>query len=740
MEEGGNLRKGILERMRLPGYRPLNKGELARELALKADQRTDLRAELAALEREGLVVRGKKARYRLREQERNLLSGVLRFQPRGAAWFYPDPQDPANLASGIDLERFKRIHVGAQKTSVALDGDRVALRIERLGPPVWWKHARHKKKSLDAPGAEDQASGRVERILERRSGVVVGTLIERGGFIYANPDDQTLPSTIELENSAGGESGQKVAVRLLEWDSRQVAPRGEILEVLGWPDEVGVDIRGIILRHGLREEFPGEVLREAEQISLAADDEASRGRVDWREKVVITIDPADARDFDDAISVRRLADGWELAVHIADVSHYVKPGTAIDHEARKRGNSTYLVDRVLPMLPEQLSNGICSLVPGEDRLTRCAVMHFDRKGTMVRSRFEQAIIRSHCRLTYDDAQTVLDAGGEETGVVLNEIEALLNECWALAGVLRRRRFSEGALDLDFPEVRMELDELGRATGYRRNEYNESHQLIEEFMLVANEAVARAVKNAMRPAIYRVHDDPDHDKIHEFAELARMHGYEPGDLLNKKHIQKLLSECRGHPEEHAIKLGLLKSLKRASYRDEPLGHYGLSKVDYCHFTSPIRRYADLIVHRAIDPLLLNPPEEGSASRMTRGQCAEIAGHISTSERTSASAEVESHRLKMLEWLTLSMRSTDPPIFEAVITDVRQIGLMVEALDILQRGLIRRDHFPAGSWRLERHRMRYATTTGAELCLGELVRVRVAHVNVERQQVDFCLVED
>ena len=510
--------------------------------------------------------------------------------------------------------------------------------------------------------------------------------------------------------------------------------------MLGWPDEVGVDIRGIILRHGLREEFPGEVLREAEQISLAADDEASRGRVDWREKVVITIDPADARDFDDAISVRRLADGWELAVHIADVSHYVKPDTAIDHEARKRGNSTYLVDRVLPMLPEQLSNGICSLVPGEDRLTRCAVMHFDRKGTMVRSRFEQAIIRSHCRLTYDDAQTVLDAGGEETGVVLNEIEALLNECWALAGVLRRRRFSEGALDLDFPEVRMELDELGRATGYRRNEYNESHQLIEEFMLVANEAVARAVKNAMRPAIYRVHDDPDHDKIHEFAELARMHGYEPGDLLNKKHIQKLLSECRGHPEEHAIKLGLLKSLKRASYRDEPLGHYGLSKVDYCHFTSPIRRYADLIVHRAIDPLLLNPPKEGSASRMTRGQCAEIAGHISTSERTSASAEVESHRLKMLEWLTLSMRSTDPPVFEAVITDVRQIGLMVEALDILQRGLIRRDHFPAGSWRLERHRMRYATTTGAELCLGELVRVRVAHVNIERQQVDFCLVED
>lgn len=740
MEEGGGLRERILARMRLSGYQPSNKGELARDLRIQADERAQLRTELAALEREGVVVRGKKARYRLREQEGNLLSGILRFQPRGSAWFYPDQQDPANMASGIDLERFRRIHVSAQKTSVALDGDRVALRIERLGPPVWWKHARHKKEALDAPGAEDQASGRVERILERRSGVIVGTLIRRKGFIYVQPDDRSLPSTIELDDCAGGESGQKVAVGLGAWDSRQVAPRGEVLEILGWPDEAGVDIRGIILRHGLREEFPGEVIREAEHVPSTVRDGALQGRVDWRQEVVITIDPADARDFDDAIWVRKAGDGWELAVHIADVAHYVRPDTAMDREARERGNSTYLVDRVLPMLPEQLSNGICSLVPGEDRLTRCAVMRVDRSGKMVLSRLERAVIRSHRRLTYEEAQGVLDAGGKEPEAVLSETEALLRECWKLAGILRKRRFSEGALDLDFPEIRMELDDLGRAVGYRRNDYNESHQLIEEFMLVANEAVARAVKNAMRPAIYRVHEDPDHDKIHEFTELARMHGYEPGDLLNKKHIQRLLDECRGHPEEHAIKLGLLKSLKRASYREEPIGHYGLSKVDYCHFTSPIRRYADLIVHRAIDSLLVNPPGEGSGGRASRAQCAEIAGQVSTSERTSASAEVESHRLKMLEWLTLSMHSADPPVFEAVITDVRKIGLMVEALEILQRGLVRRDHFPAGSWRLERHRMRYANAGGGELVLGQLIRVRVAAVNMERQQVDFHLLED
>ena len=725
--------------MHLAAYRPKNKGEIAQELGLSAEQRPDLRAELASLEREGTVVRGKKARYRLREQEGNHLAGTLRFKPRGAAWFYPDPQDPANAASDIDLERFKRIHVSAQKTSVALDGDRVILSVERLGPPIWWKHARHKKRDLDAPGAEDHASGRVERILERRSGVVVGTLIERRGFIYVQPEDQSLPSTIELDGCAGGESGQKVAVRLLEWNSRQVAPKGEVVEVLGWPDDPGVDIRGIILRHGLREEFSSEVLEEAERVSSNVDSESLQGRVDWREAVVVTIDPADARDFDDAIWVRKMDDGWELAVHIADVAHYVRPDTAIDLEARKRGNSTYLVDRVLPMLPEQLSNGICSLVPGEDRFTRCAVMRFDREGKMVLSRLERAVIRSRSRLTYDEAQAILEKRGEEDGAIPDEVEVLINQSWELAGILRQRRFAEGALDLDFPEVRMELDAHGRAAGYRRDDYNESHQLIEEFMLAANEAVALAVKNSMRPAIYRVHDDPDHDKIHEFAELARMHGYEPGDLLNKKHIQRLLDDCRGHPGEHAIKLGLLKSLKRASYREDPLGHYGLSKSDYCHFTSPIRRYADLVVHRAVDPLLTNPGE-GSGRRITQSQCAEIAGHISTCERTSASAEAESHRLKMLEWLTLGMHSSNPPVFEAVITDVRQIGLMVEALDILQKGLVRRDHFPPGSWRLERHRMRYVTAMGGELLLGQLVHVQVAHVNIERQQVDFILVEE
>ncbi len=736
MGEAGGLREKVLEVMHSPGYRPSNKGELARDLELGSHLRADLRSELAALEREGVIVRGKKARYRLREQEQNLLSGILRFQWKGSAWFYPDQHDPANLASGIDLKRFSRIYVGARKTSVALDGDRVALRVERLGPPVWWKHARHKRQSLELPGAEDQATGRVERILRRRSGTVVGTLMERKGFVYVQPDDESLPSTIELNSAGGGQSGQKVAVRLLEWDSRQTAPRGEVSEVLGWPDEAGVDIRGIILRHGLREGFPEEVQAEAKKVSSTIHPEVLEQRSDWREKLVLTIDPDDARDFDDAICVRKLEDEWELAVHIADVAHYVKPGTALDLEARQRGNSTYLVDRVLPMLPEELSNGICSLVPSEDRLTRCVIMRFDRQGRMTRTRFEEAVICSRSRLTYGEAQEMLERGegGEDSS--RREIVEALTMCWELAKLLRQRRFEQGALDLDFPEVRMELDVSGRPTGYRREDYNESHQLIEEFMLAANEAVARAVKNAERPAIYRVHEEPDHDKLFEFAELARTHGYEPGDLVNRKHIQKLLRACRGEPEEHSIKLGLLKSLKRASYREEPLGHYGLSKTDYCHFTSPIRRYADLVIHRTLEPLMENSPGGGHGGA-TQVQCREISDHISTTERTSASAETESHRLKMLEWLLLAVDDFDPPIFDAVITDVRRIGLMVEVIEILQRGLIKRDDFPVGDWRLESHRMRYVTARGDELALGQIVSVRVTRVNMERQQVDFVL---
>ncbi len=735
--EPDGLRERLLGMMREPGFRPRNKGELSRDLELRPGQRAALRAELARMEREGVIVRGRKGRYKLRENDRDLLVGTLRFQPRGDAWFYPDPRDEANRAGGIDLDRFRRVYVPARKSSVALDGDRVALRIERSGPPRGRRRGGRRSAIPADEAADEQAAGRVERILARQSGVVVGTYMEGRGFSYVQPDDPVLPPTIELEESGEARRGQKVAVELLEWDSRDVAPRGRVAEVLGWPGEPGVDILGIIRRHGLRTAFSEDVLEAARAAPKHVAPGEIEGRVDWRDRLVVTIDPPDAMDHDDAICVRRHEDGWELAVHIADVAHYVKPGKPLDREARERGNSTYLVDRVLPMLPPELSNGICSLVPHEDRLTCCAVLRINAAGKVTGARFEKAVIRSGARLNYDEVQEMIESAAGAPDDPADGIAGMLAEAWKLAALLRRGRFQQGALDLEFPEIRVEVDDLGRPTGYRREEYNESHQLIEECMLAANEAVARAVRNAGRPAIYRVHEDPEPDRLAEFAELARSHGYAPGDLSNRRHIQELLDEARGRPEEHAIKVGLLKSLKRAAYREEPLGHYGLAKGDYCHFTSPIRRYADLVMHRALEPLLANPPPE--LDRLPHvAKCAEIADHISTTERTSASAETESQRLKLLEWLQRTARDPHPPVFEAVITEVRRIGLVVEAMDILQKGLIKREDLPAGRWDFDAHRQRYTGWGGEELALGEVRRVVVARVDIENQFIDFRII--
>ena len=751
------LRGQVLALMGRRDYQPRTKGEMSRELELHADRRSELRAVLAHLEREGVVVRGGKGRYKLRKHERNLLVGTLKMRLSGGAWFFADQQDEGNLASGIDLDKYRRILIPAQRTSVALDGDRVQARIDRLGPPDWKRHKKGKrggKKGVkELPGAEAEAIGRVDRILERRSGVVVGTYLKKGKFASVTPDDEHLPRSIALAEETSARLGQKVAVELIDWDRRDAPPRGRVVKILGWPGDPGVDILAIIEAHGLRREFPDEVLVAARAVPDMIPEEELAGREDWRNKFVITIDPEDAKDFDDAIDVRKLEHGWELAVHIADVSHYVKPDGPLDQEAVERGNSTYLVDRVLPMLPPELSNGICSLRPQEDRLTCVAVMKFNAKGEMGKTRFGKAVINSKARLTYEEAQALLVAaevadpeeGGEEGQAARlegmadrKEVGAAVTGAWELARILRRRRFRNGALDLEFPEIRVVLDDAGIPTGYKREDYNESHQLVEECMLAANEAVAGAIKNGQRPGIYRVHEEPDVEKLFEFGELARSHGYAPGDLTNKKHIQRLLDAVRGKPEEHAMKLGLLKSLKRAAYSLEPLGHYGLSKTDYCHFTSPIRRYADLIVHRSLEPLLGNPPEV--MDRLpSKAHCAEIASQISDTERVSASAEDATRRLKMMEWLKICSERVNPPVFRAVITDVKRIGLMVEATEILQRGVVKREEFSRGSWRLEAHRMRYVSRDG-ELALGQVIQVVVENVNMERQFVDFRIVEE
>ncbi len=728
------------------GDQGADKMEIFRLLGVKPKERAAVMRILQEMLGSDLLVMGKKGKFKLKgapaaksasstvaTKSKGLLVGKIRIHASGGAWVYVDREEPANVKTGLPLEGFDRIRIGARSLNTALDGDTVL--VKWLNPPRTAdapnKDKLHaKRKQPKKPAAYDEPTGVVEKIVERRKGAVIGTLRRFRGQWFAETDDINMPGQIQIRDAGTAKEGQKVAVKIVNWDPRFPDPLGEISEVLGWPDDPGVDILGIIEKHGLRVVFSSEVLEESNAVSETIPEEEYARRIDWRDKMVITIDPKDAKDHDDAVWVSRVKDGWKLAVHIADVSHYVKPRSAMDKEAFQRGNSTYLVDRVLPMLPEKLSNGICSLRPNEDRLTKCAVMHFSADGKMISTSFEDAVICSPAKLSYEQAQEML-VGNDKS-----ELAKLVKESWQLAKMLRDLRFKNGALDLDFPEVRVKLDDKKKPIEVVKSAHFETHQLIEEFMLVANEAVAKAIRNAGKPAVYRIHEDPDIDRLNDFAEMATQHGYKPGDLSNKKHIQSLLDKAKGTPEEHAIKLGLLKSLNRAAYSPEPLGHYGLSKENYCHFTSPIRRYADLIVHRALQPLLKNPPKEIDKTP-NFAKTFEISKHISTTERTSAEAENETHKMKMLEYLEMLMQDDDAKPMNAIITEIRPSGLFVEATDLLMKGMVKREDLGGARWWYEANPPRFISGKNKEVRLGQNIQVLVKKVDRDRGLVDFAL---
>ena len=720
MAKAEEMKKRIAALLAKEGGRPLNKSELARELEVSSNNRKKLRETLSEMVEAGEISIGKKGRYGIGHQGRSRsgLLGKIKLTPGGHGWFLPDKNDEGNLATGIDLMEPSRYYVSPRAMDTALDGDIVRVRLV---------------KNDGASREHNDLRARIIEVVERRSGKVTGVFFKKGKYPSVRTEDERLPPSIHIGETMDAKPGQLVAVQITEWAKAKDIPKGNIVSVLGWPGDPGVDVLAIVEQHGINETFPPEVVKAAKKIPLKIPAEEIARREDWRKRDVITIDPKTAKDFDDAILVEKTGKGWRLAVHIADVSHYVKPDSILDLEARERGNSTYLVDRVIPMLPEELSNGICSLVPQEDRLTKCAVMDFDENGRMLKSSFCDAVICTPRKFTYEEAQEILIRPG--SGGKLGEV---IRECWNLASLLRKRRFANGGLDLDMPEVSIILDEKGIPTGYHREEYNESHQLIEECMLAANEAVARAVKNSHRPTIYRVHEDPDPDKLNEFAEMARGYGYQVGDLTNRHHIQKLLDEAKGSLEEPAIKVGLLKSLKRACYLATPDGHYGLAKNDYCHFTSPIRRYADLVMHRALQPLLMNRQEKIDRTPDAK-RCVEIAEHISGTERTSADAETESRRMKMLEWLELDSRKEKPTVFNAIITEVRAMGLFMECTDILQRGLVKREGFPEGRWFYEANSDRFANSRGQALQAGTRLKVVVETVDRIGMKVDFIITD-
>lgn len=705
-----DLRGEILRLVRAPNYRPLDKVEISEALGYGASRRRLVREALREMELSGELARIRKNRYVLPD-EADLVTGLLTVNEAGYAFLTNE------RAGAPDL------FVAAQNTGTAMHGDRVVARII---------HGEDFSRARQL-----RAAGRVIRILARAHETIVGTLQRSDHFLYVVPDDPRLVHNVyvrQLPPAAGRKKvpkpGDKVVVRVAEWKSRHVSPEGEIIEVLGARDAPGVDMLSIIRKYHLPLEFPVAVLKEAEAVSDKIGPDAIRDRQDLREHLIFTIDPDDARDFDDAIEVHELDGGsWHLGVHIADVSAYVRPGGALDREARRRGNSVYLPDRVIPMLPERLSNGVCSLNPEVDRLTFSVFLEFDATGRVRHTRFARTVIRSAKRFTYKQAYALLQSAPSD------QVGQRLHMAWTLAALLRKKRFQHGALDLDMPEVKVIVDEAGKPVRFERSENDESHQLIEEFMLAANEAVAGELTRRGIPALYRVHEIPDADRLAEYREFVATHGIRVGDLSQRREVQRLLQVIRDTPEEHALKIGLLKSLKRARYAPSPLGHYGLAKENYTHFTSPIRRYADLLVHRTL-------ASSTAAERLApiASELSSLAEHLSATERTAAEAEIDAVKMKKLEFFETQLTARNPQVFDAMVIDVRNYGLLIELPALLLTGLVHvstlTDDFYVFS---PAQRQFVGRKSRRRFAVGDTVRVHVARVDQFKRQIDFALVD-
>jgi ribonuclease R len=730
--DGRKIREQILALLRRKDYRPLNKIEIARKLGVSGSARVAVRRTLRDLERAGEIARIRKDRYVL-PAEADLVTGKLSVHPAGYGFLTSEKPGESD------------VFIASENVGTALHGDRVVARISPEPP---------------AGRIKGRREGRVIRILERAYDTIVGTVQRSRNFYYVVPDDPRfvhdvyVRSDISSRGPAGrrDETGQrpvatvgdKVVVRLDDWQSRHVNPEGEIIEVLGPASAPGVDVLSIIRKYHLPTEFPSDVLEQAERIPESVDEQQITGRQDLRSEFIVTIDPDDARDFDDAIHVEKLPNGgWQLGVHIADVAAYVEPGSVLDREARRRGNSIYLPDRVIPMLPERLSNGVCSLKPEVDRLTHSVFIQFDKRGAAKSARFARSVIRSAHRLTYKQAYEILKSPPRD------RLRERLHLAWELAALLRRKRFEHGALDLDFPEVKVWVDAHGQPIRLERVENDESHQLIEEFMLAANEAVARELKKRAIPTIYRVHENPDPEKLAEYREFALSFGYKVGDLTHRAELQRLLAEIGGKPEEQPLKIGLLKSLKRARYDPQPLGHYGLAKTNYLHFTSPIRRYADLVVHRALgrDGTALPSAAPRTTERRSRSdaqyyigmaEIASIAEHISTTERNAADAEIDATQMKKLEFFQRQLAGRNPQIFSATVVDVRNYGLMVELPDALLTGLVHVSSLTDDFYMFEpARRQLIGRRSRKRFRVGDKLSVFVARVDVFKRQVDFAI---
>lgn len=699
--EGGPLRPDrlILKVMRAGGGKGMTVDEICAALEMEGPGFSEhkVRSVIGQLTGAGSLAEVGPDRF-VALKERNLAVGRLAMNRRGFAFVSTEVGD---------------VYVGRRDTGGAMHGDTVAVRLEQK------KHRMGR-------------SGEVVQVLERAVHEVVGRFERHGGLGIVVPSDSRIRGDVfvDMKSQQGPvpEPNDMVVVRITRYATRRDSMQGVIEEVLGPPDAPGVDIEIIIREHGLHTEFPPEVEAAAQALQLDVEAELAAGREDLRDLFTVTVDPADARDFDDAISLERVEGRWRLWVHIADVSHYVPWGGVIDAEAVQRATSVYLVDRVLPMLPEKLSNEICSLNPGVERACFTVEMDLDRHANVEAYRLYPSMIRSDRRFDYGQVQAWLDGGGFPD----EESQRLLTEFRSVADAMNKKRVGRGGLDFDTVEAKVRLDDDGDPIEVVLRSRTVATNMIEEAMIAANEVVARHMVDAQAPMVFRIHEDPDPDALAQVAVILKEFDYPIKDVhgASPQTFQRIISFAKGRPEELLINSLMLRALERARYTDYLAPHFGLASEAYTHFTSPIRRYPDLIVHRLLRAQLSGKLDEEPTASMA-GELEWLAEHCSIMEREAESAEDQSTRVKLVQL----MADHIDEVFDGLITGVASFGMFVQ-LDNTAEGLVHVQAMGDDYYRYDAERfMLWGENRGKTFRLGQRIKVRLIDVNLADRRIDF-----